>query len=261
MEPDRLVLILSSLCFLGGFGVAAFSLGAGKHRSLGFNMAVMGAGFVFQCIFLSIRGRARGQCPITNEFELLIFISWAVVLLYFLVGPAYRISLLGTFTAPLVFLLQVTALVLPSSFEPPTMREGPVDFWLELHASLSLLSYGAFALAFVAGIMFLVQDRLLKSHHLNNLFYNLPPITHLGKALVRLVGLGFLLLTVGIASAYGMQESPEGLKLTLSYVIWALYGILLLVHFLRGLSASRLAQATIAIFAIPLCTLWIMAPH
>ncbi|CAN5267490.1 c-type cytochrome biogenesis protein CcsB [soil metagenome] len=260
MEPERIVLILSSLFFLGGFGYSAFSLGAGKHRNPGFNFAVMAVGFVFQCIFLYLRGRARGQCPITNEFEFLIFISWAVVLLYFLVGQAYRISLLGTFTAPLVFLLQVTALVLPSSFEPPTMREGPADFWLELHASLSLLAYGAFALAFVAGVMFLVQDRLLKSHHLNNLFYNLPPINSLGKALVRLLALGFVLLTAGIASAYGMERSPEGVKLTLSYVIWAFYGILLLVYYLRGLSSGRLAQAAVGVFAVPLCSLWIMAP-
>jgi ABC-type uncharacterized transport system permease subunit len=34
--------------------------------------------------------------------------------------------------------------------------------WLELHASISLIAYGAFALACIAGVMYLVQERQIK---------------------------------------------------------------------------------------------------
>jgi len=259
MEPDRIVLILASLFFLGGFGYAAYTLGAGKTRNSRFNMAAIMAGFALQNVFLYLRGQQVGRCPITNVFEILIFVSWATVLLYFLVGPTYRLSLLGVFTAPLAFVFQLAALVLPSGFEKPVKLDGEADFWLEIHASVSLLAYGAFALACVAGLMFIIQDRLLKRHTLNTLFYNLPPINHLAKATLRLLVLGFVLLTFGIASAYGMEKDPSGLKLSMSYSVWALYGVLLAVTFFRGLSPNRVAQAAVGVFAVPIFTLWIVS--
>jgi ABC-type uncharacterized transport system permease subunit len=153
----------------------------------------------------------------------------------------------------------MAALLLPPALTIPRPAEGAVDFWLEIHASVSLLAYGAFALACVAGIMFLVQDRLLKQHRLNALFYNLPPVHNLAKATVRLLSIGFVLLTLGIAAAYGMVESPDRLKLGLSYAVWGLYGILLVIYFLRGLSASRVAKAAVGAFALPVFTLWIVS--
>ena len=59
-----------------------------------------GAGFILQTIFLFERGHAIGRCPITNYFELLVFMSWSMVLTYLLIGSTYRLSLMGAFTAP-----------------------------------------------------------------------------------------------------------------------------------------------------------------
>lgn len=259
MEPDRLFLILSTLCFLAGFGYAAYALGARRFRDRWLNRSVMALGFVFQSAFLYVRGQEAGRCPITSVFEILVFVSWAIVLLYFLVGPAYRLSLLGVFTAPVVFLFQLAALLLPAASSEPGVPAGRVDFWLEIHASVSLLAYGAFALACVAGVMFLVQDRLLKTHHLNALFYSLPPVNHLARAMVRLLVLGFALLTVGIAAAYGMEQSPAGIKLGMSYAVWLLYGTLIAIYFTRGVSSSQMAKAAVGVFILPVCTLWIVS--
>lgn len=259
MEPDRIALIISTLVFLGGFGYAAYTIGAKKYRSAGANMVLMGLGFVGQSFFLYYRGQEVGRCPITNVFEILIFVSWAMVMLYFAVGPAYRLSLLGVFTAPLVFLFHLAALMMPASMTVGRPAEDGGDFWLEIHASVSLLAYGAFAMACVAGVMFLVQDRLLKQHRMNHLFYSLPPITHLGQALVRLLVVGVILLTIGIAAAYGMERTPTGIKLTMSYVVWFLYASLIGVYFTRGLAVSRLASAAVGVFALPVFTLWIVS--
>src|SRR6187401_29217 len=120
----------------------------------------MAVGFVFQCAFLYLRGQAHGRCPLTNLFEVFIFIGWSLVLLYFLVGTAYRLSLLGVFTAPLLAALQTFVLVSP--MPPPSAKvlASKVNPWLEMHASLALMSYAAFALACVTGVMFLMQDYL-----------------------------------------------------------------------------------------------------
>lgn len=259
MEPARIALIISTLFFLGGFGYAAYTIGAKKYRSVGANLVLMGLGFVGQSVFLYYRGQEVGRCPITNLFEILIFVSWAMVLLYYAIGPAYRLSLLGVFTAPLVFLFHLVALMMPAEMTEGRPAEGGSDFWLEIHASVSLLAYGAFALACVAGVMFLVQDRLLKRHQMNHLFYSLPPITHLGQALVRLLVAGVILLTVGIAAAYGMERSPTGVKLAMSYVVWILYASLIGVYYFRGVAVSRLAKAAVGVFALPVFTLWIVS--
>ena len=121
------------------------------------------------CIF-SVRGHALGSCPITNLFEVLVFLAWSIALIYLLIGTTYRLSLMGAFTAPLVVLLQLAALLLPID----TPRAFPIapNPWLEFHASISIIAYGAFALACVAGAMYLVQERQLKTHQLRSIFYH-----------------------------------------------------------------------------------------
>src|SRR4030095_820396 len=137
-----------------------------------FSCCSSGSGFLLQTIFLSVRGHELGRCPITNLFEVFIFLAWSVALIYMLVGPAYRLSLMGAFTAPLVFLLQGFALIAPIDVRHAVKT--PANSWLEFHASISIVAYGAFGLACIAGVMYLVQESQLKTHQLHSIFYHLP---------------------------------------------------------------------------------------
>ncbi len=146
---DRDFLILSTICFLAAVVRTSVSLLAKNFHAGWFNFLVIGLGFIFQTAFLSIRGHALGRCPLTNLFEVFIFLAWSVALIYMLVGPAYRLSLMGAFTAPLVVLLQGFALLMPIDRpHPGKMSANP---WLEFHASISLIAYGAFALGLHRG--------------------------------------------------------------------------------------------------------------
>src|SRR5947199_8988194 len=117
----------------------------GIFRPMRFNFFAVGLGFIFQTAFLSIRGHALGRCPITNLFEVIVFVAWSVALFYLIVGPAYRLSLMGAFTAPLVVFLQLIALFAPN--DTPHRGRLPANPWFEFHASISLVAYGAFAAA------------------------------------------------------------------------------------------------------------------
>ena len=163
---ERLLLVLSTFCFLFGFAYTMYALGAKAYRHSRTNLIAILAGFLCQTAFLYVRGHALGRCPLTNLFEVLIFLSWSMVLFYLLIGPAYRLSLLGFFTSPLVFFLQIFALLTPWD-APATLRPAP-NAWLELHTSMSIVAYGAFALAGVAGVMYLAQERQLKTRHLKS---------------------------------------------------------------------------------------------
>ena len=96
---DRLLLVISTFCFLFGFAYTMHALGARVYRHSRFNFFTILTGFLFQTAFLYARGQQIGRCPLTNLFEVFIFLSWSMVLLYLLIGPTYRLSLLGAFTS------------------------------------------------------------------------------------------------------------------------------------------------------------------
>ncbi|MGK0188404.1 MAG: ABC-type uncharacterized transport system permease subunit [Verrucomicrobiales bacterium] len=252
-EPARFLLLSSTLCFFVGFVYAFLTLRSDNATRSRMTLMFMGSGFVLQSAFLYMRGQELGRCPITSVPELLAFLSWAVVLYYFVIGSAFRLSLLGVFSYPLVVILQGIAVLFM-----PDATKGSSEFWRELHAALSLLAYGAFAMAGIAGVMFLVQHWHLKSRSLGGLFYRLPPIEHLSLVIIRLMICGFGLLTIGIACAYKMPDSPSGIKLILVYAVWAVYAAALAVHWVRGLSSLRLAQVSVGAFIVELLTLSMM---
>lgn len=251
---DRLLLILSSLFFLGGFASTMYALGAKSPHPSRFNFVTILCGFVLQTAFLYQRGQNLGRCPLTNLFEVLIFLAWAMVLFYFVVGPTYRLSLLGTFTAPLVFLLQTTALLLPIDRAPGQLL--PPDPWLELHAAVSVVAYGAFALACVAGVMYLVQERQLKTHHLRSMFYHLPPISVLATVNRRLLWLGFILLTGGMMAGSAVGQPVNQVKMAGAIAVWVLYAVILQAGWWKRLSPRRIAILSVIAFSLTLSTLW-----
>ena len=129
---DRLLLIAATLCFLTSFGYTWYSLGRGRFGPGRVNFVTILAGFAFQSAFLYTRGRAEASCPLNSLFDVLIFQSWSLVLTYLIVGPAYRLSLLGAFTAPFALLLMLVALIAP--IDQAVVRRPGINPWVETHA-------------------------------------------------------------------------------------------------------------------------------
>jgi ABC-type uncharacterized transport system permease subunit len=253
---DRILLVASTFCFLFGFAWSMYQLGLRVYRRSYRNFFAILAGFVLQSAFLYVRGQQIGRCPLTNFFEVFVFLSWAMVLFYLLIGPAYRLSLLGVFTSPLVFLFQFAALLIPGLDTPGGVR-GPVNSWMELHAASSIVAYGAFALAGVSGVMYLVQERQLKTHHLRSIFFHLPPIHDLAVANRRLILMGFTLLTVGIGAGFAVGSIySHALKVVWSVAVWVLYAGILSAEWWHRISPRRGAWLSVGALVIVLCTLW-----
>jgi len=251
---DRQFLIVSTICFFAAVVRTIVALRAGIFRPGQFNFLAIGLGFIFQTAFLSIRGHALGRCPLTNLFEVFIFVAWSVALIYMLVGPAYRLSLMGAFTAPLVVLLQGFALIAPIDIRHPVkLLANP---WLEFHASISLVAYGAFALACIAGVMYLVQERQLKTHQLRSVFYHLPPLTDLFAAITRLLWWGFALYTLGLVSGFFVGQPLPYVQVVCAFAVWLLYAAILQGRYLRRLAPKHVAALCIIGFTAALTLLW-----
>ena len=246
---DRLPLYLSTLCFLIGFARTVRAVRTGAPRHPQFNVTAMGAGFLFLTAFLGMRGHAIHHCPLTNLFEFVLFLSWSMVLLYLMIGHTYRLSLLGLFTEPFVLALQLTALIALIDARTPLLKPNP---WIEAHAALSVVAYGAFGMACVAGVMYLAQEKQLKSHRLHPIFFQMPPITHLATANLRLVWTGFVLLSLGLLAGIAARSPVSGLKQSWGIAMWVIYLAILLS---RRMGPRRVALFSVTAFLLALSTL------
>lgn len=248
---DRWFLVIATLlAAVGGIlGMVSVHRGSRSRWTVVWMVATLAA----QLAFLSLRGQQRQACPLGELGEILAFLAWSLTLFYLLVGPAYRISLLGVFTAPVVALFQSIAL-LPGMLtaSPPVIPGG--NPWHETHSATSVLAYGALALAAVAGVMFLVLDRQLKEHHLKSgLFRNLPPVRELLVSLERLLWIGGGLLTIGVTAGILMpRENDITAHLVAALAVWSAYAVLLLTKTLRGMTGRRLSLATVLLFILSL---------
>jgi HemX protein len=251
---DRLLIVAATVCFFVAVVRTLLAVRAGVFRPGRFNFFAIVAGFGLQTAFLWIRGDAIGRCPITNLFEVFVFLAWAIVLIYMVVGPAYRLSLMGAFTAPLVSAIQCLALVTPVDVMP--QQRSAVNPWLEFHASMSMVAYGAFALACVAGLMYLVQERQLKTRQLHGVFQHLPPLHDLFAALTRLLWVGFILYTAGLVSGFFTGEPLPVVKMICAFAVWLLYGGILQGRYLFRLAPRYVAVLCVAAFSAAVCVLW-----
>jgi len=249
---EHWLLILSTLLAAIGGAWGMWSVHRG-HRSR-WTVVWMSAVLLSQLAFLWLRGQQRMACPLADRGEVLVYLSWSLTLFYLLVGPAYRISLLGVFTAPLVVVFQGLALA-PDMLDVSPQRMSAANPWHEAHASTSVLGGGALALAGVAAVMFLVLDRQLKEHHLKGgLFRNLPPVRELLGSIERLLWFGLGLLTLGIVAGFLMPHIPGAgfHHQMVALATWTSYAVLLSVKTIRGMTGRKFSLAVVGCFVVSL---------
>ncbi|MFT4177380.1 MAG: cytochrome c biogenesis protein CcsA [Luteolibacter sp.] len=248
---DRWILLAATLlAAVGGIlGIRSVRHGARSK----WTVAWMAGAFLCQLAFLMLRGEARGACPLRDLGEILTYLAWSLTLFYLLIGPPYRISLLGVFSAPLVVIFQAVAFV-PGVLTSEPARVMTSNPWGETHSATSVLAYGALALAAVAGVMFLVLDKQLKAHHLeSSLFRNLPPVRELLISLERLLLLGTGLLTLGIAAGLLMPHKPEASKHFIAAIaVWLAYVFLIGIKKVRGMTGRRFSLTAVTLFILSL---------
>jgi ABC-type uncharacterized transport system permease subunit len=253
-DSDHTWVWLALTGFLLASAYSAYSLITGKFMAPRLTFSLISLGFISQTLFLADRGHQLGRCPISNFFELLVFLGWSMVLIYLLIGSSYRLSFLGVITAPFVSVLSIWALLITDR-EPLTGRQA-VNPWLEVHTSFSIVACGAFALAGVAGLMYLFQERQLKTRHPGSIFFRLPPISTLTIANSRLLWLGFVLYTIGLGSGFLVGQDVDWRKVAWSVLVWALYGGILFARLRHTMGAKWIATLSIIAFSLLLSIFW-----
>ncbi len=221
------------------------------------SLGLTAAGFATHTVALVLRMVAADTAPLSSFHEALSFSSWMLVLVFLAVEFRHRIHVLGSFIVPLALISLVSAAALPERVQ--TLGPGFKSVWL--HVTLSMLGTVGFAVAFVAGLMYLIQDRLLKSKRFNVLYAKLPPLDFLDHLNQQSIVMGFPLLTLGIITGALSAEFAQGSYLswnpeqTWALVTWVFYFVVLLGRLTVGWRAKRAAYLTIIGFAVVILTL------
>jgi cytochrome c-type biogenesis protein CcsB len=214
----------------------------------------LAAGFILHTLALISRYIEAGYAPITNLHESLSFFSWAIVGVYLILYLKYRVDVLAAFISPMAAVLIILASLFPKEILPvaPVLN----SFWLPIHVTLAFIGDAMFALAFAAGVMYLIQERQIKSKKIGPFYYRLPALKVLDDLSYRCLTLGFPLLTLGIITGSVWAESAWGsywswdAKETWSLITWFLYAALLHGRLTVGWRGRRAAIFAIVGFAV-----------
>jgi len=233
----------------------------GFRRHDHINYFLLLAGIACHTCAMLKRGFSLDRCPVNNLYEAMVFLTWAIVATYLVIGLLPRLRHIGAFVAPTVFCIGVfglfPALDVPYK-DQPEFSNGLVT----LHAALSTLSYGAFGLSSVAALIYLTLEHDLRFHKLRAVLTLLPPMDRLEKITSRLLWAGFILLTTGLAFIpFLLHEHPEANlaadpKVPWSILVWLLYLALLILHGKFAQSGKRFAWGAIGTFAFVMLTFW-----
>ncbi len=219
-------------------------------------------GFLLHIAYFLFRWTESGRIPITSFFEAANFLGMGIVLVFLIMEFRFKIAALGSFMLPLVIVLMAPALILSGDIKElnPMLKSG----WLGVHTSLAVLGDAAFAFAFIVSIMYLIQERQLKSKHLGAIFHRLPSLDIMDTLGYKALTFGWPLYTLGMLtgsiwanSAWGTYWSWDP-KETWSLITWAIYLALLHLRTI-GWRGRKMAFLSIIGFVFVLVSFFVVS--
>lgn len=217
------------------------------------------SGILQTCYILS-RYWMTGYAPVTSQHETITFFAWASTWAYLSFRWRYTVKNFGTFVSLLIFILLVIAASVSRGTAPlaPALQSP----WLPIHAGVSLVAYGFLALAFCGGLMYLLQEKELKTKRFGYFFSRLPSLEALDQLNSHCLTAGFLFLTLGIVTGTLWAHQAWGTywqwdpKETWSLITWFIYLIQVHQRLTVGWRGKRAAVMAILGFCAVLFTLW-----
>ena len=188
------------------------------------------------------RTLAVGNLPVAGVYESALGGGWFVLLftLYF----SYRnrtLAVVGLGTIP--FTLILLGIGVMSGPELSPMAVSLKSFWLYIHVFFAWLAFGAYAICFGLGIVYLLKDR-----DPGNEFYDrFPSLEQIDELMFMYLVFGFVTDAVMIASGavwakdlWGNYWSWDPVE-TWSLVTWLIYGLAIHLRVTLGWRGRKLA--------------------
>ncbi|MEO7430890.1 MAG: cytochrome c biogenesis protein CcsA [Dokdonella sp.] len=177
-------------------------------------------------------------------FAALSLVGYVIAALTLLVNLWRPIAALGV----IVFPLAATLLAVDVFLTPRTVPEA-MEWQIKLHVAVALLAFGVLAIAAVFAILLAMQERALRHRQFDSWMRILPPLTLTEALLFRLIGTGFVLLTLTLLTGILFVENLFGQhlvhKTALSIIAWLVFGALLFGRRRYGWRGRRAVNLTL----------------
>lgn len=183
-------------------------------------------GLIAQPIALVHMSLHTGRMVIGLGTALSLF-AWQAALLLWLFSLRRSVGALGLVIYPLAGLCAIAGLLVPD----PHGATEPLDWPVQIHILLSMLAYGLLTLGAVQAIVLSIQHRQLRRRPPSGAFTTLPPLQTMETLLFRLIGSGFFLLTLAMATGAlfisHLFAQHLAHKVILSAIAWLVFAVLL----------------------------------
>jgi len=187
-----------------------------------------------------------GHIPVSNLYEVFILFAIITSLLYLFYERRYNNRAMGAFALTVIsgavgFLLWYTFDRGANHIQPlvPALQ----SYWMKIHVPANFVGYGAFALASMLGIAYLLLDRFPDG----KLAERLPSLEQLDDIMYKAIALGFAFFTVATvlgamwaAEAWGGYWSWDP-KETWALIVWLNYAAWLHLRLTKGWRGKPLA--------------------
>lgn len=191
----------------------------------------------------------------TNGLNLAFFnawslIGWLIALLLLLAATTRPVENLGIILLPLAAL----TIVLKEVFPEQHIVLEPASWQLEAHILLSILAYSLLSMAAVQAVLLAIQDHHLRNKRPGGFIRSLPPLQTMETLLFQMIALGFILLSMALASGIIFLEDifAQHLvhKTVLSIVAWLVFATLLWGRHRFGWRGRTAIRWTLSGFAV-----------
>lgn len=216
------------------------------------------SGFFIHSIAIGYGLITTRQFPVNNLHEVLSLAVWALAGAYLFFRYRYGLKVLGIYAAPLITIVLAVSLLLPR--EPAQTKIVLNNFWIVLHVAVVIIGESAFAMAFGIGILYLLQERAIKSKHHGFFYRRLPSLELLDQTGYACIVIGFTLMTIGLIVGFIYAHSVWGRfwswdpKEVFSGITWLVYAALIHGRLAVGWRGRQAAVMSIIGFSVVLFT-------
>jgi HemX protein len=166
------------------------------------------AGIVLQYFDLLERSRWIHTVPYNDLYGSMSLFAWLLGITYLGLEVFHRQRSVGALvTLLLVVWIALLNSIAPHEIPPPPPARGPL---FAFHVTLNTWAYAAFALSFVLSLIYLVQDRLLRSRRLDTPFWRFPALDVLDRMARSSVYVGLGALACGVVMGMIWQHRLMG---------------------------------------------------
>ena len=216
------------------------------------------AGFLFHTAIIAFEFIKTGHFPAQNLHETLMMAGWATAGVFLIIQYKFNLKILGVFAAPLIVLVVICAYLLPG--EPVQTAKLFKNIWLISHIITIFIGEASLALACGIGVLYLVQERSIKTKVHGFFFKRLPSLELLDTTGYACIVVGFTMLTIGLITGLVYAKSVWGRfwgwdpKEVWSGITWLIYAALLHERLAVGWRGRKAAILAIVGFVVLLFT-------